>query len=180
VQGVCHRVLLVDDFAGFRDLIRSILRNSPDLLVVAEPSDGLEVARKAEELQPDLIVLANLTEGRPACDCVSGTTERDDYHMNDQPTVVIADDDAAILDVVRDLLSASFRIVAQVGDRLEAFRAINEHSPQLVVLDLSMERKKHNFCGVLGFTQPSRSLHTVDLWQRHRSNTRYQNRSGLK
>jgi DNA-binding NarL/FixJ family response regulator len=60
--------------------------------------------------------------------------------MRDHPTVVTADDNAAILDAVRDLLSASFSIVAQVGDGLEAFRAINEHSPQLAVFDLSMPK----------------------------------------
>jgi DNA-binding NarL/FixJ family response regulator len=57
--------------------------------------------------------------------------------MDDEPTVVIADDNAAILEAVGDLLSGSFRIVAQVGDGLEAFRAINEHIPQLAVLDIS-------------------------------------------
>jgi two-component system, NarL family, response regulator LiaR len=51
------RVLVVDDFAGFRDAICSMLSDCPDLLVVAEPSDGLEAVREAEELQPDLIVL---------------------------------------------------------------------------------------------------------------------------
>jgi PleD family two-component response regulator len=51
------RVLVVDDFAGFRDAICSRLSNRPDLRVVAEASDGLEAVRKAEELQPDLIVL---------------------------------------------------------------------------------------------------------------------------
>jgi DNA-binding NarL/FixJ family response regulator len=51
------RVLVVDDFAGFRDAICSILSSHPDLLVVAEASDGLEAVGKAEELQPDLIVL---------------------------------------------------------------------------------------------------------------------------
>jgi chemotaxis response regulator CheB len=34
-----------------------MLSNHPDLLVVAEASDGLEAVRKAEDLQPDLIVL---------------------------------------------------------------------------------------------------------------------------
>jgi DNA-binding NarL/FixJ family response regulator len=51
------RVLVVDDFAGFRDAICSMLSDCPDLLVVAEPSDGLEAVREAKELQPDLIVL---------------------------------------------------------------------------------------------------------------------------
>ena len=51
------RVLVVDDFARFRDAICSMLSKHPDLLVVAEASDGLEAVHKAEELQPDLIVL---------------------------------------------------------------------------------------------------------------------------
>jgi DNA-binding NarL/FixJ family response regulator len=38
------------------------------------------------------------------------------------------------------LLRGSYRIVAQVGDGLEAFRAINEHTPQLAVLDISMPK----------------------------------------
>jgi DNA-binding NarL/FixJ family response regulator len=79
-------------------------------------------------------------EGRPACDRVSGDAGKGNFHMNDQPTVVIADDNVEILEAVGDLLSGSFRIVAQVGDGLEAFRAINEHTPQLAVLDLSMPK----------------------------------------
>ena len=67
-------------------------------------------------------------------------TEKDDFRVNDRRTLVIADDNAAILDVIRDLLSASFMLVAQAGDGLEAFRAINEHRPQLAVLDLSMPK----------------------------------------
>jgi CheY-like chemotaxis protein len=71
--------------------------------------------------------------------CITGP-ERDDYRIDDEPTIVIADDNAAILEAVDNLLSGSFRIVAQVGDGLEAFRAINEHIPQLAVLDSQCRR----------------------------------------
>jgi DNA-binding NarL/FixJ family response regulator len=60
--------------------------------------------------------------------------------MDDQPTIVIADDNHEILEAVDDLHSGSFRIVAQVGDGLEAFRAIKEQTPQLAVLDISMPK----------------------------------------
>ncbi len=51
------RVLLVEDFEPFRRAIRSILGKHSSLQIVGEASDGLEAVRKAEELQPDLILL---------------------------------------------------------------------------------------------------------------------------
>jgi DNA-binding NarL/FixJ family response regulator len=51
------RVLLVDDFEPFRRSLCGVLQARADLQVVAEVSDGLQAVRKAEELQPDLILL---------------------------------------------------------------------------------------------------------------------------
>ena len=51
------RVLVVDDYEPFRRFICSTLRKRPALQIVGETSDGLEAVHKAEELQPDLIVL---------------------------------------------------------------------------------------------------------------------------
>jgi DNA-binding NarL/FixJ family response regulator len=51
------RVLVVEDFEPFRGLICSMLRKMPGLQIVGEVSDGLEAVRKAENLQPDLILL---------------------------------------------------------------------------------------------------------------------------
>ena len=51
------RVLVVDDYAPFRQFVRSTLDQKPDLQVIGEASDGLEAVRKAEELKPDLVVL---------------------------------------------------------------------------------------------------------------------------
>ena len=51
------RLLIVDDYEPFRQFVRSTLGRRQDLQVVGEASDGLEAVGKAEELQPDLIVL---------------------------------------------------------------------------------------------------------------------------
>jgi DNA-binding NarL/FixJ family response regulator len=50
------RVLLVDDFDAFRSFIRTTLQGA-QLQIIAEVSDGLEAVQKAEQLQPDLILL---------------------------------------------------------------------------------------------------------------------------
>jgi DNA-binding NarL/FixJ family response regulator len=51
------RVLIVDDYEPFRRFVRSSLGRRQDLQIIGEASDGLEAVCKAQELQPDLIVL---------------------------------------------------------------------------------------------------------------------------
>jgi DNA-binding NarL/FixJ family response regulator len=51
------RVLVVEDSEPFRRFICSTLRKRTELQIVGETSDGLEAVEKAEELQPDLILL---------------------------------------------------------------------------------------------------------------------------
>jgi CheY-like chemotaxis protein len=51
------RVLVVEDSEPFRKIICSTLGRRPELQIVGEASDGLEAVQKAEELQPDLILL---------------------------------------------------------------------------------------------------------------------------
>ncbi|HEX4920087.1 MAG TPA: response regulator transcription factor, partial [Candidatus Bathyarchaeia archaeon] len=48
---------MVEDSDPFRKFICSTLGKRPELQIVGEVSDGLEAVQKAEELQPDLIVL---------------------------------------------------------------------------------------------------------------------------
>jgi DNA-binding NarL/FixJ family response regulator len=50
-------VLVVDDFEPFRSFVCSALKQKPELEVVCEVSDGLAAVQKAEELNPDLILL---------------------------------------------------------------------------------------------------------------------------
>jgi DNA-binding NarL/FixJ family response regulator len=51
------RVLVVDDFEPWRRFVCSTLQRKPELHVVCEVSDGVEAVQKAQELQPDLILL---------------------------------------------------------------------------------------------------------------------------
>jgi len=51
------RVLVVDDFEAWRRFICSRLAKNAELQIIGEASDGLEAVQRAEELQPDLIVL---------------------------------------------------------------------------------------------------------------------------
>ncbi|MEI7769831.1 MAG: chemotaxis-specific protein-glutamate methyltransferase CheB [Chloroflexales bacterium] len=51
------RILIVDDSAMMRRLIRSMLEGDPDLAVVGEAADGREAIARAAELRPDLITL---------------------------------------------------------------------------------------------------------------------------
>jgi CheY-like chemotaxis protein len=51
------RILVVDDFARFRQFVVELLGKRPELQVVGEASDGLEALQMAVELQPDLILL---------------------------------------------------------------------------------------------------------------------------
>ncbi len=50
-------VLVVEDYEPFRRFICSTLRKRPELQIVGEASDGLQAVQKAQELQPDLILL---------------------------------------------------------------------------------------------------------------------------
>jgi DNA-binding NarL/FixJ family response regulator len=51
------KILIVDDFEPFRRLVSSILKERPEFRVIDEASDGLQAVQKAEEHQPDLILL---------------------------------------------------------------------------------------------------------------------------
>jgi len=51
------RILLVDDFEPWRTFVASLLKKNPEWQILSQVSDGLAAVQKAEEFQPDLIVL---------------------------------------------------------------------------------------------------------------------------
>jgi DNA-binding NarL/FixJ family response regulator len=51
------RVIVVEDYAPFREFICKELARWPTFQVIGEVSDGQQAVQKAKELQPDLILL---------------------------------------------------------------------------------------------------------------------------
>jgi DNA-binding NarL/FixJ family response regulator len=51
------KVMIVDDHSAIRAGLSHILKNEPDIEVVAEAADGQEAVEKALEVKPDLIVM---------------------------------------------------------------------------------------------------------------------------
>ncbi|HXU14297.1 MAG TPA: response regulator [Terriglobales bacterium] len=51
------RALIVDDFGEWRQVLRSLLERTHIVQVVGEAADGLDAVQKAQELQPELILL---------------------------------------------------------------------------------------------------------------------------
>src|SRR5215471_537260 len=51
------KVLVVDDFLPWHRLVRGMLAARKNMEIVAVAVDGLEAVQKAEELQPDLILM---------------------------------------------------------------------------------------------------------------------------
>src|SRR5258708_28532572 len=57
VRTVPFRVLIADDHAVVRGLLRVLLENQQDWQVCGEAENGFEAVAKAGQLQPDLIIL---------------------------------------------------------------------------------------------------------------------------
>ena len=51
------RVLLVDDYFAFRDLLVVLAEGTPDIDVVGTATTGIEAVRLAGELEPDVVIL---------------------------------------------------------------------------------------------------------------------------
>ncbi len=52
-----HRIVIVEDHRILREGLRALLSSNPDFEVVGEAENGVEAIRRAEELEPDLVLL---------------------------------------------------------------------------------------------------------------------------
>jgi DNA-binding NarL/FixJ family response regulator len=93
------RVLVVEDFAPFRQFVTSTLGKAPDVDVICEVSDGLEAVQKAQELKPDLILL---DIGLPTLNGIEAA--RRIRKLSPESTIVFVSQESSA-DVVQEALS---------------------------------------------------------------------------
>ena len=116
------RVLVVEDFAPFRRFINSTLQQMANVQVVYEASDGLEAVRKAEELQPDLILL---DIGLPGLNGIAAARRIRELAPESKILFVSQESAAEIVQAALDLGAWGYVTKANSGsDLLAAVRAI--------------------------------------------------------
>ena len=69
------RILVVDDHTLFRRGLTALLARDPQLTVVGDAADAGEALRRAQELQPDVILLDNHLPGVNGADALPGLRE---------------------------------------------------------------------------------------------------------
>ena len=116
------RVLFADHEPLFREAIRMVLDDQPDLLVIAEAETGCQAAALAEELQPDIAVLAADLPGCEGTDAVRLVVERADQCR----VLVLArdEDQIALLEALEAGAAGFVTRTSPLGDLIHAIRAV--------------------------------------------------------
>ena len=122
MSSVC--VLVVEDFEPFRRFVCSTVGDSSELQVICEVSDGLEAVQKAEELQPDLILL---DIGLPNLNGIAAA--RQIRRLSPQSKILFVSQESSS-DVIEEALSfgaMGYVIKAHAGSELQvAIEAVRE------------------------------------------------------
>jgi len=117
------RILLVDDEELVRTGLRAILEAEPDLTVVGEAADGVEVAALAARLRPDVVLM---DVRMPAVDGIAATR-----HLlaasTDPPKVLVLttfDNDGYVYDALRVGASGFLLKRARPAEIVQAVRTV--------------------------------------------------------
>ena len=114
------RVLLVEDFEPFSRFLRSVLGKHKGLQIVCEASDGLEAVHRAEELQPDLILL---DIGLPTLNGIEAARR---IRKLSPASKIIFVSQESFPDVVREALSlGAFGYVVKIDARIDLLAAVD-------------------------------------------------------
>lgn len=93
------RILIVDDYAAWRNYVCSALAKEPQFEVVATVSDGQKALRTAQEFQPDIIIL---DVGLPGLNGIE--VARSVLHLLPCPKILFLSEDSSP-DIVQEALA---------------------------------------------------------------------------
>ena len=110
-------VLVVEDFAAFRQFITTTLASMSGLQVIGEVSDGLEAVQKALDLQPDLILL---DIGLPSLDGIEAARRIRKLAPASKIIFVTQESSVDVVQVAVDLGASGYVVKAQAGRDLVA------------------------------------------------------------
>jgi DNA-binding NarL/FixJ family response regulator len=118
------RVLLADAQALVREAVRLVLETEPDLVVVADVTDGMQAIRAAERTRPDVAIIdANL----PNPDGIHVTREIRDIVPDCRVLVLGDDEDLGVLsDAIEAGANAFLTRGAPLTELIDALRAIHD------------------------------------------------------
>jgi DNA-binding NarL/FixJ family response regulator len=115
-------ILVVDDYEPFRRFIYSTLGTNPRLQIVGEASDGFEGVNKAEELQPNLVLL---DIGLPTLNGIEAARQIRKLAPNSKIIFVSQESSADVVEEVLALGAHGFVVKAHAGgDLLAAVEAV--------------------------------------------------------
>ena len=109
------RILVVDDFAAWRDQIRLLLETRPEWSIVGEASDGQEGIEKATEIQPDIILL---DVAMPSLNGIEAAKILRQRCPRSKILFVTQDGDDDIRDAAMRLGAAAYLLKRNVGNEL--------------------------------------------------------------
>ena len=127
-----QKVILIDDEAPARQLLREYLANHPELIIVGEANNGVDAVRLIKELRPELIFLDVQMPGLTGLEVLT--------HLDELPLIIFstAFDQYALK--AFELHAVDYLLKPYTRERFEAAIAhLNKrlHQPQQAVLQLT-------------------------------------------
>lgn len=123
-DGTHIRIVLADEQSLFREAVRVVLQNEPDLEIVGEAHDGLRAVAEAERTRPDVVLLnADL----PNCDGVRATKLIKEVSPESRVLVLSSDQDLGVLaEALEAGANGYLTKTCPLSELIDATRAIHQ------------------------------------------------------
>lgn len=134
------RVLVVEDYEPWRRFISTTLQKQSELQVICEASDGLEAVKKAEELQPDLILL---DVGLPSLNGLEAARQIRKLSPQSKILFVSQESSAEVVQEALALGALGYVLKTRAGSELLAAVEAVRQGRQFICSGLSRDSKLH-------------------------------------